>query len=233
MWGNIRATATLVLLFVIAVVLVAAIIIWPLLTSGRPQMPVRVFVSSLLYFCGIGVAFMLVQIAMLQRFSVFLGHPAHTFSVTLFAMILFAGLGSYLSDSVLPRLSRAQVILPALGSGVILGAAFFAGPLTHAFGGASLAVRITVVIAVLAPIATVLGFFFPMGLRAVGNLSPSATAWMWGVNGACGVLGSVLAVAVSMWVGINANLMAAAVIYAALAIPLVIVSGRSGRYPRP
>lgn len=233
MWGNIRATATLVLLFVIAVILVAAIIIWPLLTSGRPQMPAAVFASSLLYFCGIGVAFMLVQIAMLQRFSVFLGHPAHTFSVTLFAMILFAGLGSYLSDSVLPRLSRAQVILPALGSGVILAAAFFAGPLTHAAGGASLPVRIAIVIGVLAPIATVLGFFFPMGLRAVGNLSPSATAWMWGVNGACGVLGSVLAVAVSMWVGINANLMAAAVIYAALAIPLVIVSGRSGRYPRP
>ncbi len=65
-----------------------------------------------------------------------------------------------------------------------------------------------------------LGFFFPMGLRAVGTLSHAATAWMWGVNGACGVLGSVVAVAISMWVGIQANLIAAAVVYGSLAIPL-------------
>ena len=109
LWGNIRATATLVLLFVIAVVLVGLIIVWPLVMSGRPAMPTRAFVPGLVYFCGIGVGFMLVQIALLQRFSVFLGHPAYTFSVTLFAMILFAGLGSYLSDSILPRLRRAEV----------------------------------------------------------------------------------------------------------------------------
>jgi hypothetical protein len=46
---------------------------------------------------------------------------------------------------------------------------------------------------------------------------------MWGVNGACGVLGSVMAVAVSMWVGIQANLFAAALIYAGLAAPLVLL----------
>jgi hypothetical protein len=220
LWGNIRATATLVLLFVIAVVLVSLIIVWPLVMAGRPAMPTRAFVPGLIYFCGIGVGFMLVQIALLQRFSVFLGHPAYTFSVTLFAMILFAGLGSYLSDSILPRLRRAEVILPAAGGAIIVAAAFAVGPATHALGGASLAARIAVVVAFLAPVATVLGFFFPMGLRAVGSLSHAATAWMWGVNGACGVLGSVVAVAVSMWVGIQANLIVAAVVYGSLAIPL-------------
>jgi hypothetical protein len=223
LWGNIRATATLVLLFVISLALVAAIIIWPLVATGRPDMPMHAFAWSVLYFCGIGIGFMLVQIALLQRFSVFLGHPAYTFSVTLFAMILFAGVGSFLSDSVVPLLTRAEVVLPAAGCVVIIAAALGLGPATRALGGASLGVRVAVVIAFLAPVATVLGFFFPTGLKAVGSLSPAATAWMWGVNGACGVLGSIVAVAISMWIGIQANLFAAAGIYGALAVPLMIL----------
>jgi SAM-dependent methyltransferase len=221
LWGNIRATATLILLFGISVALVAGIIVWPLVTAGRPDMPMSTFLWSVLYFCGIGIGFMLVQIALLQRFSVFLGHPAYTFSVTLFAMILFAGAGSYLSDFLVPRLRRPELALPLVGCAVIIVAAFSIGAATRAAGGASLAIRVGVVIAFLAPIATVLGFFFPTGLKAVGSVSPAATAWMWGVNGACGVLGSVLAVAVSMWVGIHANLIAAAGIYAGLAVPLL------------
>lgn len=223
MWGNIRATATLVLLFVIASSLVIAIIIWPLLATGRPTMPAGVFTWSVLYFCGIGIGFMLVQIALLQRFSVFLGHPAYTFSVTLFSMILFAGLGSYLSDNVLPKVRRAEIVLPIVAGAVIVVTALAAGPAARALAGASLTVRVITVIAFLAPVATVLGFFFPTGLRAVGNLSPAATAWMWGVNGACGVLGSVVAVAISMWIGIQANLFAAASIYAGLLVPLMVL----------
>ena len=223
LWGNIRATATLVLLFVIALLLVVAIIIWPLVAAGRPALSGRVFTWSVLYFCGIGVGFMLVQIALLQRFSVFLGHPAYTFSVTLFSMILFAGIGSYLSDTAVPKMRRAEFVLPLAASVVIVATALLAGPATRALGGASLAARVVTVIAFLAPVATILGFFFPTGLRAVGSLSPAATAWMWGVNGACGVLGSVLAVAISMWIGIQANLFAAAAIYIGLLVPLLVL----------
>jgi hypothetical protein len=237
LWGNIRATATLVLLFVIAVSLVIAIIIWPLLASGRPAMPARAFRWSVLYFCGIGIGFMLVQIALLQRFSVFLGHPAYTFSVTLFSMILFAGIGSYLSDMAVTRIRRAEFLLPVVAGFVIIATALLAGPATHALGGAPLTARVMTVVAFLAPVATILGFFFPTGLRAVGNLSPAATAWMWGVNGACGVLGSVIAVAISMWIGIQANLIAAATIYTGLLVPLLVLrsSAASSRVnlPRP
>jgi hypothetical protein len=225
MWGNIRATATLVLLFAIALALVLAIIIGPLVSAGRPAMPRGVFTWTVLYFCGIGIAFMLVQIALLQRFSVFLGHPAYTFSVTLFSMISFAGIGSYLSDMVASRLKRLDVVLPLATALVIVTTALAAGRATGAFGGASLPARVAVVVAFLAPVATLLGFFFPTGLRAVGAVSPSATAWMWGVNGACGVLGSVVAVGISMWVGIQANLFAAAILYGTLLVPLSVLKG--------
>ena len=70
-----------------------------------------------------------------------------------------------------------------------------------------------------APIAIVLGFCFPLGLRAVGRISPQATAWMWGINGACGVLASIAAVALSISFGIWVNLVGAAILYAFLTLP--------------
>jgi hypothetical protein len=56
-------------------------------------------------------------------------------------------------------------------------------------------------------------------MRLVGRLSDHATAWMWGINGACGVMASIVAVGISMWVGIDANLLIAAGLYALLVIP--------------
>jgi hypothetical protein len=64
-------------------------------------------------------------------------------------------------------------------------------------------------------------------MRLVGRLAPPATAWMWGVNGACGVMASTMAVAVSMWVGIDANLRLAAALYAALAVPCWMLRSRA------
>jgi hypothetical protein len=229
MWGTLRATATLVLLFAIASVLVAAIIAAPLVASGRPAMPGAAFGSALAYFAAIGLGFMFVQIALLQRFSVFLGHPAYTFTVTLFAMILFAGMGSYLSEPIARRVPRAAIVLPLLAAAVIAAAAVTLGWITHAAVGGSLAVRIAVVIACLAPIATVMGFFFPAGLRAVSSLSGNAAAWMWGINGACGVLGSIAAVGISLWIGIQANLFLAALLYASLAVTLTHLERSASR----
>jgi hypothetical protein len=81
-----------------------------------------------------------------------------------------------------------------------------------------------VVLAFTAPLSLLLGGCFPIGMRLVGRLSDSATAWMWGVNGACGVIASVVAVAVSMWIGIDTNLLAAAVLYGTLTLPLLALS---------
>src|SRR6185436_16258542 len=96
--GNLRATWTLVLLFIIATILVIGIIIWPLFRSGLPTMESSSFAMSVAYFGMIGVGYMLIQIPFLQRFSVYLGHPTYTFAIILFSMILCTGIGSFLSD---------------------------------------------------------------------------------------------------------------------------------------
>ena len=218
--GNIYATTTLVVLFLITTCLVLAMIVWPLLAHGRPPMDGRAFGGSLLYFAGIGLGFMLVQMALLQRFSIYLGHPTYTLSITLFSMILFAGIGSYFSDRLVAGRPRRERLLPFAAAGGLLLLLAALPPATRTTIGYSLAVRTIVVVALLGPLSALLGMFFPTGLRLVNRLSPPAAAWMWGINGAFSVLGSVVAVGVSIFVGIHANLLAAAALYGALVIPL-------------
>ena len=76
------------------------------------------------------------------------------------------------------------------------------------------------VVALTAPLATLFGFLFPLGMRAAVAVAPTTGAWMWGINGAFSVLGSVGALAISMWSGIDTTLTTAALIYTALALAL-------------
>jgi hypothetical protein len=218
--GNLFATTTLVVLFVITTTLVCVTIVGPLLAHGRPSISAGAFVASLTYFAGIGLGFMLVQMALLQRFSIYLGHPTYTLSITLFSMILFAGIGSYLSDRVVTARPRLEGLLPLVAAGTLLLLLAIVQPVTVATIGYGLAARSTVVVALLGPLSMVLGCFFPTGLRLVNRLSPEATPWMWGVNGACSVLGSIVAVAISIFVGIHATMLAAAAVYGMLMFPL-------------
>jgi hypothetical protein len=154
--------------------MVAAIIVYPVLAKGRPAMPAGAFAAALAYFASIGLGFMLVQVALLQRFSLYPGHPTHTLSVTLFAMILLAGLGSFLSD----RLSLARDVhrvLPIAAAVTIVLLALSVGRVTDATIHLGLPARTLIVVGLLMPVATLLGFFVPLGLRLVAALSPAAT----------------------------------------------------------
>ena len=216
--GNLLATRTLIALAGVAGVLVLAIILWPLAMVGRPALPAGVFGSAVSYFALIGLAFMLVQIPFLQTFSVYLGHPTYTFSIILFLMILSAGFGSLASERVDVRSPRLG-LLPVAIAVAILTATVALDPLMSATVGWGLPGRTLVVAALVVPLAFALGFCFPIGLRLIGRHSDSVTAWMWGVNGACGVMASIVAVMISMWLGIQTNLLAAATLYALLLVP--------------
>ena len=98
-YGNLFATATLLMLFFIALGLVLAAILIPLQPALR-DVGARLAIGGTLYFMLIGIGFMLIEIGFLQRFSVFLGHPIYSLSIVLFSLILSTGIGSLLSDYV-------------------------------------------------------------------------------------------------------------------------------------
>jgi spermidine synthase len=217
--GNLQATKTLLALAGIASVLVAAIIGWPLVSLGRPDVPGPVFRSAIAYFALIGLGFMFVQIPLLQRFSVYLGHPTYAFSIVLFFMILSAGVGSLWSDRLElgRRLTRR---IPLVIGALALVEAALLQPAIAGTVGWPMAGRTAIVAAFIAPLAFMMGMCFPIGMRLTGRHSDRVTAWMWGVNGAFGVIGSILAVMTSMWISIDAGIVIAAGMYLLLGWPM-------------
>jgi hypothetical protein len=187
------------------------------------------FAFAVTYFALIGAGFMFVQIPLMQRFSVYLGHPTYSVAVILFAMILAAGAGSWLSD---------RIPVNANPRWLVWGPLFIAGnlcfwtaaiqPLIDGTIHFGLGGRIAIVVGVVGLAAFPLGTCFPVGLRLVGAICDEAMPWMWGINGAVGVLASVTAVAISMWSGISTSLVVAAAGYALLCIPAIAI-GRAAR----
>jgi len=218
--GNLLATYTLMLLCLLAFIGVTLVIGVPLLLSGKPQLPKGVFGSGLLYFACIGTGFMMVQIPLIQRFSVYLGHPVYAVSVLLFSMIIAAGLGSSLSDRIaVERDRRWTFVLPLTIVAMIIALYLLSGPIIQATIDQRLLVRCLIVILLVAAAALPMGMCFPLGLRLFRQYSDECLPWLWGVNGATGVLASVLAVAISMWSGINSSLLVAIGCYALLIVP--------------
>jgi hypothetical protein len=224
--GNLVATSALLALVAIVGVLALVVIGWPLAHVGRPALPRGVFPSAVAYFALIGAGFMFVQIPYLQRFSVYLGHPTYTFSIVLFLMILAAGFGSLATERV--DVSRHQVLthaLPLVIAGTLVLEAWTLQAVMDRTIGWGLAGRTLIVALFVVPVAAVLGCCFPVGMRLVGRHSNRVTAWMWGVNGACGVVASVVAVMASTWLGIQTNLICAAALYGLLLWPMRTLSG--------
>jgi hypothetical protein len=217
--GNLRATLMLLVLLGIAAILVLAIIVWPLIMAGRPAMPTVRFAWTMAYFAIIGFAYMLIQIGLLQRFSTYLGHPTYTLAIVLFSMLLFTGVGSLVSEPLLRRAPRRALWVPAVIALALLATAWLLPIVVEATITTGLVARSLCVLAFTGTLATLLGMCFPIGVRRVSD-EQAVVAWAWGVNGACGVLASILAVSLSIWVGIDANFWVAAGLYAALLAPL-------------
>jgi hypothetical protein len=218
--GNLVATRTLAALCIATAALVLAIILWPLWRAGRPALPAGVFGAALAYFALIGLGFMFVQIPLLQRFSVYLGHPTYTFSILLFLMILSAGLGSLASERVGAHRRKLMLAIPVATGALAILEVVVLQPALDATVAWPLAGRTAVVAAFVTPLAFLMGHCFPLGMRLLGRHSDRVAAWMWGVNGACGVAASVAAVLVSMWIAIDAGLLLAGVLYLLLPLPM-------------
>jgi hypothetical protein len=220
--GNLRATLLLLVLLGITTALVALIVIYPLVAAGRPPMPLGQFALSMSYFAIIGFAFMLIQIGFLQRFSVYLGHPTYTLAVVLFSMLLFAGAGSFLSERISLGSGRFRVVPAMIAGALVLTALVLPSAIARTIT-AGLVARTAVVLAFTAPVAMLLGLCFPIGARLIAGV-PALTAWAWGINGAFGVLASILAVGLSIWVGIDTNFWLAACCYLVLTAPLLVMA---------
>jgi hypothetical protein len=210
--GNFVATAVLVLLFLISLALVIVTIVLPLRGAIR-EVGFRLVTIGTAYFLLIGIGFMCIEIGMLQRMSVFLGHPVYSLSVALFTLIVATGIGSLLSDWR-PLDTRGRLVLwGALTVLYLVCLPYWMPGVLGAFEGGTLLTRAAVCVGVLAPAGVLMGFAFPTGMRLVSAIDPRPTPWFWGINGAAGVLASVAAVAIGIALGISVTLTVGAICY--------------------
>ena len=222
--GNLEASKTLLLILMLASVCVVATIVLPLRSALR-EVDGRVAGAGTVYFALIGFGFMLVEIGLLQKFSVFLGHPVYGLSIVLFSIILFTGVGSALSDRLVLT-PRRFAVWSVLVAAYIAAIALATPPLLLAADSAPLVARALLCVALIAPAGILMGFGFPTGMRLIAAVDRRPTPWFWGVNGAMGVLGSIFAVIISMAWGIGVTMTVGALCYLAL-IPAAGVLRRS------
>lgn len=228
--GNLQATQTLLYAVLVSLLLTTATLLVPLASRARDlaRLPRADVVAALAYFALIGLGFMFVEMGLLSRLNVFLGHPTLALAVLLGGIILFTGVGSLLSSRIdLDRALWARGY-PLLPVATTLAVALAALPVLRAFQTASTPVRVLVSLALLLLPALGMGLCFPLGLRlcermerAHGVAVPRLGPWLWGVNGACGVCASGLALATSMVWGVSATLLIGAGCYVLLLIATV------------
>ena len=206
------AASILAALLVTVTVLTALCIALPLLLA-------RIRLSQgdgalLGYFAAIGMGFMLIEVSMLQRLIVFLGHPVYSLAVILFVLLLAGGIGSFVSGRLGDEaLQRRGLPLLGLLAGVLALAGLLIGPMLTMFAPAQTPVRIAASAALLAVMGFFLGMAFPLGMRLATRLRPQLAPWLWGVNGATSVLASVLAVVIAMLSGISSAFWTGAACY--------------------
>lgn len=221
-YGGIDPHQLLLVTLVILIVLAAAGLWLPLRLARTEERPA---VGSLLYFAAIGLGFLLLESVLIQRFVLFLGFPTYALSVVLFALLIFTGIGSWLSQRLAPG-RRSLVTMLGAAVALIAVAAVGLQPLLRAMIGLPFPARVVVAIALLAPIGLALGMPMPLGLTRFSALYPRSVAYAWGVNGIASVLASVLGVALAMNVGyLRATLVAGACYGGAL------VHAAVGRWP--
>jgi len=161
-----------------------------------------------LYFGAIGLGFMFVELAAIQRLGLVLGHPVLAASTTLAALLAFSGLGSALSD----RLRVERVGLACALVAVTAIAMALAVDSADRLVGLPLPLRAAACLLVLAPPGVLMGSPFPLGLRRLAP-EPTALAWAWAANGVTSVMGASLATLLAMEIGGSGLLIAGATCY--------------------
>lgn len=218
-WKVNLGVLVLLLVLVISTIAVLIFLVLPLLlktAAGRPS-PV-----PLLYFIAVGLGYILVEIAFIQRFVLFLGHPTYALTVVIFLLMLSSGAGSLFSRLWIPRAEMGWMPL-ILVLTVLLADVVFLPNRLAALVGLAFGYRLIISAVLLIPLGFVMGMPFPTGLRALaarGNSEfiadaegDNAVEWAWAMNAAASVLGSVLAMVIAIQFGLTITLACGAAAY--------------------
>ena len=175
------------------------------------------------YFACLGLGFMLVEIPMIQKFILFLGQPLYAIAVILSSMLIFSGIGSFLSAKIPGKDALGKLRSAILLLCVFLTLYIYGLPqVFDAFLGASGYIRVFIAVFFTALLGLPMGMALPLGIQLIEQDGPAMIPWMWAINGACSVMGSIIAWGISLNFGYNATILTAIVIYGCALIIMMV-----------
>ncbi|MDO9046426.1 MAG: SAM-dependent methyltransferase [Methylobacter sp.] len=168
----------------------------------------------LVYFFCLGLAFLFIEIAFIQKFILILHHPLYAITVVLSTFLLSAGAGSYFSTKLSSSSEKSAFMLPMaaialLSIGYSLGFESITGFLLKT-GSLS---RYLFSIVLIAPLGFCMGMPFPMALAKISQITPALIPWAWGINGCASVISAILATLIAMQFGFTVLIFLAVVLY--------------------
>lgn len=187
------------------ILLVVLIIIIPLNLIPYFTKTEKLKLAPWLYFFAIGMAFMIIEIVLIQKYTLLVGPSVYSISAILFTLLICSGIGSRFSNSI-----SENIIFPLIIGWVLIDIFLFKG-LNSVFGAMGMTPRILVTIGFIAPLGFLMGMPFPKGTLRVGSLID----WGFAVNGAASVLGSTLIIVIAMNYGFNTAMLSGAFCYLA------------------
>ncbi len=179
--------------------------------KGKPTFYFHVF----LYFSAIGLGFIFLEIAFIQKFLLFLHHPLFATSVVVSSFLVFAGMGSACTKRLLQRYLPEKILRTVLGLLLIQGVLYIPlfDQLVEILLRHTILVKILVSILLIAPLAFCMGMPFPLALNSLSRSGPALIPWAWGVNGYASVISAVLAMLLAINFGFTAVIITALIFY--------------------
>ncbi len=202
-----------------AIILSLVLVLLPLLLlkkQGSPETPRTVLrLRVVAYFAAIGIAFLFLEIAFIQKFMRFLHQPVFTAAAVLASFLIFAGLGSFWSRRYSMRDRQRTGVFRAATGIVLMGLVylFLLDPLFNWLSAWPAIAKMVVSILLIAPLAFFMGLPFPLALSRLGKQAPTLIPLAWGVNGCASVLSAVLATLLAIHFGFLAVVILALMLY--------------------
>ena len=182
-----------------------------------------------MFFGIIGSAFMMVEIAVIQKFVLFWGHQTLALAYLLSLILLSTGMGSYVSGFF--KMSDAKLKSSLLMIIVFIGIFFFlSGHVLSTFAIASNVVKTTLSAMLIFPVFFMMGFPFPTLLARIKQKPEGIRLfpWMIGINSISTMMGGCIAIIIAMLWGYSHVLFTGMFFYGAM-IPLFYLFEHSSK----
>lgn len=208
----------LAFMFINSLVLSVVLILLPLALAKKEVSVSKNKFIVYLYFMSIGFAFMLLEMGLLQKFVLFLGSPIYSMAVLIPAILIFAGLGSFSSSFIRKKINIWIPAVVFICAVLIFIFARLIPQISNIFLSSPLAIRILVTVLFVLPLTYLMGFAFPLALRAVCSRDNTLVPWVWAINGSSSVVASVVAIIIAMAFGFKLVLILASCFYVVAAV---------------